>query len=68
MKHWCARCKTVRPQQAFHRNRTRGTGQASWCKTCVRAYQAERYARAHGYRWIPLTQRPGAPWRPREEP
>ena len=59
MTHWCPRCKTARPRAAFHRNRTRPTWQASWCKACMQEYQAEHYARAHGYQWIPWRRRKG---------
>lgn len=43
MTVYCNRCKTHKPEAAFHKNKRRSTGYDGWCKACGNAYKRERY-------------------------
>lgn len=39
---FCARCNTTHPAEAFGKNKARGDGLATYCRSCTKAYMAAK--------------------------
>jgi ribosomal protein S27AE len=38
----CCKCKELKPEESFYKDRTQKTGRGSYCKDCFRAYNSEK--------------------------